>query len=261
MTDLTPLSEALSAVPPFSALPDDERSLLLQRLPRRRYPARAVIAGTGTDESGLYVLLTGKAKVTMTDAQGRQVTLASVRPGDLLCKEMELFGASSGALMAIATEACEVLYVNKSELTACVSAHPRAALLLIAELAKHLRNAYEKIASFAFDDVRTRVAHTLLDCATLEGKMWTVGIGSEELARIVGASREMISRVLRNMQTSGLVRRLGRRIAISDRNALLKEYGGGLPEPGRLEGQARSRPKRERTTPQLTGRGSGVSCR
>ena len=224
MTNLAIQSALVSAVPPFSAVPDSERTLLLKRLPCHVCPARAVIVGPGQNGCGLYILLSGKAKLTMGDAQGRQVTLAPVQRGGVLWKDTELFGTSTstGGLTAIATEACEVLYMPKSEVDACITAHPRAGLLLLAELAHHLRNAYEKIASFAFDDVRGRVAQALLEYAKLDGDVWINAVGSEELARIVGASREMVSRVLKRMAEKGLIRRSGRTIVISAREKLLK---------------------------------------
>jgi CRP/FNR family cyclic AMP-dependent transcriptional regulator len=249
MTDLAIQPAVLLALPPFSALPDDERNLLVKRLPRRAYPARAAIVRDGPNDCGLHVLLSGKAKLTMTDSHGRQVTLTFLSPGDLLFKDTDVPTASNAVLTATATKACEVLYMPATEIAKCITAHPRAGLLLMAELALHLRRAYEKIASFAFDDVRARVAQALLDHATREGGTSTVAVGSEELARIVGASREMVSRVLKTMQTAGAVRRFGRRISIVDREGVLKQCVRGRLERPKLKRQAYLRSVAKGTPP------------
>jgi CRP-like cAMP-binding protein len=112
-----------------------------------------------------------------------------------------------------------------------MTAHPRAALFLVTELARRLELAYRKIASFAFDDVRARVAQALLDYAKPQGDVWINVVGSEELARIVGASREMVSRVLKGMATIGLIRRARRTVVIPAREALLNACVHRPPSP------------------------------
>jgi CRP/FNR family cyclic AMP-dependent transcriptional regulator len=252
MTDLAIRRKVLLEAPPFSALPDTERTLLLKRLPRRLYPARAVIVAAGQNDCGLHVLLSGKAKLSMTDLHGRQVTLAFLTPGDLFFKEAEPAGEANAALTATATEPCEVLHMPERELATCITAYPRAGLLLLTEFAGHIRRAYEKIASFAFEDVHARVAQALLDHATRERGTWTVGVGSEELARIVGASREMVSRVLKQMQTAGIIRRVGRRVAIVDRNGVLNQCVRGRVERAKVRQHVRLRAVADATSP-LTG--------
>jgi hypothetical protein len=122
----------------------------------------------------------------------------------------------------------------------------------LTEFAGHIRRAYEKIASLAFEDVHARVAQALLDHATRESGTWTVGVGSEELARIVGASREMVSRVLKQMQTAGIIRRVGRRVAIVDRNGVLKQCVRGRVERAKVRQHVRLRAVADATSP-LTG--------
>ena len=222
MTDLAIQPAVLSAAPPFSALPERERISLLTRLPRRIYPARAIIVRAGEPSCGLYALLSGSAKLVMDDPKGRQITLALLRAGDLF-GEIDPFEPQAHIATVVATKPCEVVRMPIGELVACMTAHPRAALLVIAELARRLRITYGKVASLAFDDVHSRVARALLDCAKPDGIVWKVDVGSEDVARIVGASREMVSRVLKNLREAGLIGRCGRRIDILNHDGLHKE--------------------------------------
>ena len=165
-SDCSAPAAVLSNAPPFSALSESERAALLRRLCRRLYPSRAAIVQVG--EPSCFVLLSGEAKLMMCDPDGRQVTLASLRPGDLF-GEIEGFELHPHGATVVATSACEVLRMPTREVAACMTAHPRAALLLVAELSRRLRTAYAKIASFALDDVHTRVAQALLDGAERDG--------------------------------------------------------------------------------------------
>ena len=222
MIDIAIQPIAASPASLFSPLPECERTSLLTRLPRQVYPARATIVRAGEPSDGLYVLLSGSAKLIMNDPEGRQLTIASLQPGDLF-GEIDTFGPQPHTATVLATKPCEVLYVPSSEAIGVFTAHPRAALLLAADLAHRLRIAYAKIASFVFDDVRARVAQALIDAAKPLGTGWDVDEGSDELARVVGASREMVSRVLKQMREAGLISRCGRRIRIVDHEGLLRE--------------------------------------
>jgi CRP/FNR family cyclic AMP-dependent transcriptional regulator len=83
-----------------------------------------------------------------------------------------------------------------------------------------LREADRKIAGLALMDVHGRVARLLMDLARDVNGMWIVDTGSEEMARMVGASREMVSRVLKEMRDGGLIRRDKRKIIILDRASM-----------------------------------------
>lgn len=222
MTDLAIQPVVLSRVAPFTAIPEHERGVLFARLPRRMHARGAMISCPDRAACRLHVLLSGSAKLVMGEPGGRQVTLTSLGPGDLFA-EIASSAASTGIPCAVATQTCEVLHVSTNELESCIRAHPQAAVPLIADLTHKLHDAYARIASFAFDDVRVRVAHTLLDYAGSQRNANVAPVGSEELARIVGASREMVSRVLKSMETAGLLRRHRCKIGILDRDRLANE--------------------------------------
>ncbi|MGZ5141823.1 MAG: Crp/Fnr family transcriptional regulator, partial [Burkholderiales bacterium] len=217
MTDLAIQPAVLSAAPPFSALPERERISLLTRLPRRIYPARAIIVRAGEPSCGLYALLSGSAKLVMDDTEGRQVTLALLRAGDLF-GEIDPFEPQAHIATVVATKPCEVVRMPIDELVACMTAHPRAALLVIAELARRLRSRALRSTTF----IRGLRRHCSI-APNADGIVWKVDVGSEDVARIVGASREMVSRVLKNLREAGLIGRCGHRIDILNHDGLNKE--------------------------------------
>ncbi|HEY0336635.1 MAG TPA: helix-turn-helix domain-containing protein, partial [Burkholderiales bacterium] len=94
------------------------------------------------------------------------------------------------------------------------------AMLILRNVVGRLREADRKIASLALMDVHGRVARLLMDLARDVNGLWVVDTGSEEMARMVGASREMVSRVLKEMRDGGLIRRDKRKIIVLDRASM-----------------------------------------
>jgi len=219
VTQLVVNPAILEAIAPFSALQEHELAALFPAVQHRWYARRADIVRAGDGASGLYVLLSGSAKFLMEDAEGRQVTLAVLGAGEFF-SELELAGAASDGLSVAALEPCEILHVGGRDFRACIEGSVEVARLLLEKLAVRLRQAHSQIANFAFLGVRERVAQTLLECASPLDGSWTVDEGSEEIARRVGASREMVSRVLKQMGEEGLIRRQKRRTTLLDRERL-----------------------------------------
>lgn len=184
-----------------------------------RYARDDAILKGGAGVKGLHILESGRAKMITADAHGRLAVLALLGPGDFV-SELELDGGAAGEIMVSALEECEVRHVTSRELLARLRCDSALALLLTDGLATRLRKAHARIASLAFLDVHGRVAQTLLECAELHDGVWTVEEGSEEIARRVAASREMVSRVFKDMCERMLIRRERRRTTILDREGL-----------------------------------------
>jgi CRP/FNR family cyclic AMP-dependent transcriptional regulator len=138
--------------------------------------------------------------------------------------EMSLIDEKPRSASVEALEACEVLYISKPAFMACLKDNFDAAMLILRNVVARLREADRKIASLALMDVHGRVARLLMDLAHDVNGMWVVDTGSEEMARMVGASREMVSRVLKEMRDGGLIRRDKRKIIVLDR-ASMDQHG------------------------------------
>jgi CRP/FNR family cyclic AMP-dependent transcriptional regulator len=173
----------------------------------------------GERTDALYIILSGRAKVVIDDGEGREVTLTTIGPSEFF-GEMSLIDEKPRSASVEALELCEVLYLSRQAFMACLKDNFDVAMLMLRSVVTRLRDADKKIASLALMDVHGRVARLIMEEAKLTDGNWVVDTGSEEMARMVGASREMVSRVLKEMRESGLIRRDKRKIIVLDRASM-----------------------------------------
>jgi CRP/FNR family cyclic AMP-dependent transcriptional regulator len=219
MTNLSVNTTILKTVPLFSLFSDQELATLFPAVQHRSYPRHSFMLRAGEKTDALYIILSGKAKVVIDDGDGREVTLTTIGPSEFF-GEMSLIDEKPRSASVEALEACEVLYISKPAFMACLKDNFDAAMLILRNVVGRLREADRKIASLALMDVHGRVARLLMDLAHDVNGLWVVDTGSEEMARMVGASREMVSRVLKEMRDGGLIRRDKRKIIVLDRASM-----------------------------------------
>lgn len=219
MTNLAVNPAILKTVPLFSLFSDHQLSTLFPAIQHRTYPRHSFMLRGGERTDALYIILSGRAKVVMDDGEGREVTLTTIGPSEFF-GEMSLIDEKPRSASVEALEVCEVLYVSKQAFMACLKDNLDVAMLMLRSVVGRLREADKKIASLALMDVHGRVARLIMEVAKQVDGLWVVDTGSEEMARMVGASREMVSRVLKEMREGGLIRRDKRKIIILDRTSM-----------------------------------------
>jgi len=219
MQSLAVSATLLRTFPLFARFSDATLHELLPKIQHRSYSRNSSILRAGEKSNALYAIVSGKVKIVIDDGEGREATLTIMGPGELF-GEMSCIDGKPRSASVVALEHCEVLYVPSSALVACLSHNFDAAMYLLTIAVGRLRGADEKIAALALMDVRGRVARLLLDTAHPVAGEWVVDIGAEEIARTVGASREMVSRVVKQMIEAGLLRRDKRKIVVLDRSSL-----------------------------------------
>jgi CRP/FNR family cyclic AMP-dependent transcriptional regulator len=224
MTNLTVNPTILKTVPLFSLLSDNQLGSLFPAIQHRTYPRHAFMLRAGERPDALYIILAGRAKVLIEDGEGREVTLTIIGPSEFF-GEMSLIDDKPRSASVEALEACEILYISKAAFMGCLKDNFDVAMLMLRSVVGRLREADRKIASLALMDVHGRVARLLMDLAREVNDVWIVDTGSEEMARMVGASREMVSRVLKEMRDSGLIRRDKRKIIVLDRGSMDRRGG------------------------------------
>lgn len=224
MTNLTVNPTILKTVPLFSLLSDNQLGSLFPAIQHRTYPRHAFMLRAGERPDALYIILAGRAKVLIEDGEGREVTLTIIGPSEFF-GEMSLIDDKPRSASVEALEACEILYISKAAFLGCLKDNFEVAMLMLRSIVGRLREADRKIASLALMDVHGRVARLLMDLAREVNDVWIVDTGSEEMARMVGASREMVSRVLKEMRDSGLIRRDKRKIIVLDRASMDRRGG------------------------------------
>ena len=204
-------------VPLFSMLSEVQLQLLTQVLSRKAYPKNSTIIAAGDPTDAMYIVVSGRLKVVMSDKEGQEVILAILNQGEFF-GEMGLIAQAPRSATVTTIEPCELLTITRADFTKCLQGNFDLTMNVIRGLVKRLREADKKIGSLALMDVYGRVARLLLEMAeTIDGqKVVTKKPTKQDIARMIGASREMVSRVMKELQTSGRIEVRGREILLRD---------------------------------------------
>ncbi len=178
------------------------------------------------DEPGdsMFVIARGRVKVVLFGDNGREVILTMLRVGDFF-GEMALLDDLPRSAHVIAQEDSTLLILTRDQFVEHIQNSPSTALNVMAELSRRLRRADEIIGNLVTLDVYGRVAHILIDLAKRDGEAMDEGIlirerpTQQEIASMIGTSRETVSRVLAEFQRRGFVEMRGREIVLSRRFA------------------------------------------
>lgn len=196
----------LRNVPLFSGLDESELERLARVAGRRRVGRGEQVVRAGEVADALLIMLTGRAKVTNFDEEGREVILAWLGPGEFF-GEMGLIDDSPRSADVIAVENCELMVLGKQEFQRCMQDNFSVAQKLMRILVRRLREADRHIESLALLDVYGRVARLLLDMSEEDGGRRVVWrkLSKQDMARMIGASREMVSKVMRDLELGGYI--------------------------------------------------------
>jgi len=198
---------------------DSTLDRFLARCHRRRYPAKATIIYQGDESDVLYHILSGSVTVLREDDTGREIILAYLNPGDFF-GEMGLFQNNEGRSAWVRTRnACELAEMSYGRYRQLSSEDPEILFLLASQMAMRLRDTSHKVGDLAYLDVAGRIARALLDLTTQPDAMthpdgMQIRITRQEIGRIVGCSREMVGRVLKEMELKGLLEAHGKTIVV-----------------------------------------------
>jgi CRP/FNR family transcriptional regulator, cyclic AMP receptor protein len=207
----------LRAVPLFSSVPDEQLRTLATVVTRKSLARGATVLVAGDQTDSLYIILAGRLKVMMSDAEGKEVILSILGPGEFF-GEMGLIDDSPRSASVVGIEPCELLSIAKRDFNKCLAENFEMAMAVMRGLVRRLREADRKIGSLALLDVYGRVARLLLDMAeTVDGqKMVTKRLPKQDIAKMIGASREMVSRVMKDLQLGGYIEMRGSTIVLHD---------------------------------------------
>lgn len=225
----------LKTVRLFSTLSDEQLRILQPCLQQRSYPRGTLIMRAGEETDALYIIISGRVKVLIPDEEGHEVILAFMGPNEFF-GEMGLLDDQPRSASVEALEPCELLRFSKSGFIACLKDNFDLAMIIIRNLVKRLRDADRSIESLALIDVYGRVARLLLDHAQDIDGLWVVKQAppKQEMARMIGASREMVSRVMKDLQQRGYIRAEKRKVILLDRLSMAKR---ARPTGGSAQGK------------------------
>ena len=187
---------------------------------RRRYPAKSVVIYRGDAPTSLYYIVEGSVAVLHEDDDGHEIVLAYLNAGDFF-GEMGLFDRDNVGRSAWvrARTHCELAEINYDKFRLMAAQYPDILFELASQMALRLRRTSSMVGRLAFMDVAGRVARTLLELCQQPDAMthpdgMQIRITRQELGRIVGCSREMVGRVLKNLEAQNLISVKGKTIVV-----------------------------------------------
>jgi CRP/FNR family transcriptional regulator, cyclic AMP receptor protein len=219
------LDDALKRAPLFTALDEEAAGALRRSMTEIQLTRGQVLFREGDPGDRLYVVSEGKIKLGRSSADGRENLLAIVGPGEMF-GELSLFDPGPRTATATAVTDATVLALSNPDLRPWLTGRPEVALSLLRQVARRLRRTNEVLGDLVFSDVPGRVAKALLDLskrfgiASEEGVHVSHDLTQEELAQLVGASRETVNKALADFASRGWLRLEARAVVLLDTERL-----------------------------------------
>lgn len=219
--------QLLSRVPLFQGLNEQQFALLSSRIQKISLRRGEVLFVEGDEGDRLYIITEGKIKLGHSSEDGRESLLAILGPGEMI-GELTLFDPGKRSTTATAVSPASMLCLDHSDLVQILDTNPEVAKHLLRALAQRLRRTNESLSDLVFSDVPGRVAKALLDLAERFGAPADDGthvphdLTQEELAQLVGASRETVNKSLADFVSRGWIRLEGRAVTLLDVDRLAR---------------------------------------
>jgi CRP-like cAMP-binding protein len=219
------VDDVLRRAPLFAALDDEQAAELRASMTEVTLARGDSLFHEGDPGDRLYVVTEGKVKLHRTSPDGRENMLAVIGPGELI-GELSLFDPGPRTATATAVTDVKLARMPQSTLRLWIEAHPEIGEQLLRVLARRLRRTNDSVADLIFTDVPGRVAKALLQMADRfgsresDGLRVKHGLTQEELAQLVGASRETVNKALADFVHRGWIQLQGKSVVVLDEERL-----------------------------------------
>lgn len=214
-------NDVVRRAPLFAALDDADVEALRSTMSTTRLARGEVLFKEGQRGDRLYVIGAGKIKLGRSSVDGRENLMAILGPGEMF-GELSLFDPGPRTATATAVADTELIGMGNESLQEFLRDRPAVSLALLASLARRLRRTNDSVADLVFTDVPGRVAKALLDLSsrfgrpTDEGLLVAHDLTQEELAQLVGASRETVNKALADFASRGWLKLEARAVLLMD---------------------------------------------
>lgn len=174
--------------------------MLLSQAPKKTYPRGSTVINAGDPSDGLYFIEYGRVHVLITDDEGREVILAALGAGEFF-GEMALIDSQDRSASVVTLEETQFRIISKAAFQESLARYPEISYHMLIGLVKRLREANQKIEGLALLDVYGRLTRTLLQMARPENGQLVITNKPthQEIANMIGASREMVTRLFRDL--------------------------------------------------------------
>ncbi len=202
----------------FSELEPSDTCLLTQQTHTRNYPANSILINEGDQTDSLYVILEGEVKCYCSDENGKEVILNILGPGEYF-GELSLVDDEPRSASVMTLKPTKAMIISKQNFKQCLADNSELAFNLIRNLTRQVRGLTDSVKNLALMDVYGRVARTLLDLADdIDGKqVIEQKLTHQDIANMVGASREMVSRILKDLSRGGYITTDKKSITINEK--------------------------------------------
>jgi CRP-like cAMP-binding protein len=200
--------QAIKNVPLFSELTGRELDLIASSGSRRKFPAKNLVFQEGDPGEALLIILSGKVKVLLSGKDGQEFILAILGPGSFF-GEMAILESAARSASVMTVEPCEFLLLRQKDLTDLLTQHPAIALKILKNLSQRLRKTNEHIRSLVMFDIYGRVGRCLVNLAEVQGGKVNGQLlvpnrpSFQELAKMIGCTRETLSRAMKALRDNG----------------------------------------------------------
>jgi CRP/FNR family transcriptional regulator, cyclic AMP receptor protein len=219
--------DVVRKAPLFTALDEADALSLRANMDSVKIAKGSVLFAEGDEGDHLYVIVEGKLKLGTSSGDGRENLLSILGPGEMF-GELSLFDPGPRTSTATAVTDAKLLSLGQEKLIPWLATNPNVSLQLLARLAQRLRRTNEAVGDLVFSDVPGRVAKALIDLGERFGKQTDEGLfvhhdlTQEELAQLVGASRETVNKALADFAGRNWLKLDGRAVLITDIERLSK---------------------------------------
>ncbi|MBU0728559.1 MAG: Crp/Fnr family transcriptional regulator [Proteobacteria bacterium] len=195
--------EILRKNPLFSCLNETELTALASVAVKKTYPKNTILFNEGDKTDSIYIVYSGKVKVTIIDSHGKEIILSLLGPGEYFGEMAALIDDETRSASVMTRETSELLVISRNDFREILSTHPDIVFSLLKGSLERLREANKKIESLALMDVYGRIARLFMQFAQSSGETQIIEekLTHQDIANMVGSSREMVSRVMKELTT------------------------------------------------------------
>ena len=198
----------------FQGLDDADVEHVANEVLQRCFPKNAVVVSQGDDTDSLYIIIEGKVDVFLQNDKGKEIIINSLGACDTFGELAPLGGIPRQASI-ITTERCIMAVVSRQVFMDTLLSKPAISMRIIDRLISLIQDLTDEVSSLALEDVYNRVVRVLYKHAEQIGdKMVTEKLTQQDIALRVGATREMVHRILKELKTGGYISIEGKQITI-----------------------------------------------
>lgn len=197
---------ALSKISLFEGIPEAELTAIEALGVQRTYPKSTVIINEGDQANAMYIVLTGKVRVYVSDEGGKEFILNTMGDGEHF-GELSLLDEEVRSASVVTLEKSTFSIIHKEDFAKLLVDHPRIALVLLKNLSNRIRQLTDNVKTLALQDVYGRIRKTLLSMAEEVNGQLVIEerLTQQDIANRIGSSREMVARILKDLALGGYI--------------------------------------------------------